>query len=87
MVRITFDKILHDTGKALLVRIGSKEHWIPKKLCKNILLNKKLSGSVLIPIFLAKKMEISFSLEKEITVHVPENKPMQDIEHDADLFK
>ena len=74
-VRIKFDKFLHDTGRAYLVRIGSEEYWLPSKLCRNLIVNKKLGGNLCIPTFLAESKGIEFNeSDADVTVkhHVPE---------------
>ena len=54
--KIQFDKFLHDTGRSYLIKVGESEHWIPKKLCRNLVLNKKLGGNVVIPAFKYKEI-------------------------------
>ena len=86
-VKIQFDKIKHDTGKAILISINYQEHWIPKKLCRNLVINNKLGCNVSIPTFIAEKIgiEIDESMATEIH-HIPEviNKQPK---HDDSLFK
>lgn len=53
---LRFDKYLHATEKAYLLRIGYSEHWLPKKLCRNFILNKKLGGNVTVPAFLYERI-------------------------------
>ncbi len=43
-VRLKFDKLKHDTGKAILVRIGSKDYWFAYFMIENLIVNKKLGG-------------------------------------------
>src|SRR5258708_39271990 len=50
-VKIQFDKLLGETQKAYLFRIGNKEFWMPKSMCRNFILNKKLGGNCSIPSF------------------------------------
>ena len=45
-IKIKFDKLLHDTGKAILVSIGRKEHWLGYFMFKNLIVNKKLGGNL-----------------------------------------
>jgi len=89
-VRIKFDKFLHDTGKAILVRIDGIEHWIPIKLCRKLIINNKLGGNVCIPSFFYERMgyEVTEDLA-DITVihHVPKKEDKTKIEHDDRLFK
>jgi hypothetical protein len=89
-VRIKFEKFHHDTGRAILVSINGVEYWLPKKLCRNIIVNKKLAGSVCIPVFLAEKIGFKVDMcEKDIEVihHIPEVKQDLNIDHDKDLFR
>ncbi len=51
-IRIKFDKLVAQTGKANLIRIDGIEHWIPSKLCFNLSTKNNLSGSVEIPPFI-----------------------------------
>jgi hypothetical protein len=74
---LKFDKFYHDTGRAILVQYQNKKHWIPKKLCRNITVNKKLGGHVSIPSFFYENMgyEVSEDIsDKTIIHHVPEKK-------------
>jgi len=89
-VNIKFEKFLHDTGKAILLRINGGEHWIPKKLCRKLIVNNKLGGNVCIPTFIAER--IGFDLDDcnpdvEIIHHIPEVQNISNIKHDADLFR
>ena len=43
-VRVKFDKFLHDTGKAILVRINGEEYWLAYYMFTNLVVNKKLRG-------------------------------------------
>jgi hypothetical protein len=89
-VRICFDKILHDTGKAILIRINEAEHWIPKKLCRKLIISKKLSGNVCVPFFIAERIGLDVSalqIDIEIEHHIPQSKDTSKIQHDEDLFK
>lgn len=89
-VRIQFDKLLHDTGKAILIRIYGQEHWIPKKLCRNLVTNNKLGGNVCIPTFIAERMGIDVNNEQpDVTIihNIPEPKDKSEIKHDNSLFK
>jgi len=89
-VNIKFEKFLHDTGKAILVRINGIEYWIPKKLCRKLIVNKKLGGNVCVPSFIAEK--IGFNIENcnadvEVIHHIPEAQDKSNIKHDSDLFR
>jgi len=48
-VVVRFDKLLTHTDKAILIEIGRSEYWLPKKMCRNLSYNNKLSGKVSIP--------------------------------------
>lgn len=89
-VRIKFEKFLHDTGKAILIRINGSEHWIPKKLCKNLIVNNKLGGNVCVPIFIVEKIGLDIDdcfPDVEVINHIPEAQDKSKIEHDNSLFK
>ena len=92
-VMLRFDKFLHATEKAYLIRVGHSEHWIAKKLCRNLVINKKLGGNVVIPAFKYQEItgvdlqELSESeligiAETIIVKHVPER--IEPIESKAD---
>ena len=55
-IRIKFDKLVAQTGKANLIRIDNLEHWIPSKLCFKLSIKNNLSGSVEIPPFIYEKI-------------------------------
>ncbi len=55
-IMLRFDKYLHETQKAYLIRVGPTEHWLPKKLCRNFITNSKLGGNVSIPAFLYERI-------------------------------
>lgn len=55
-VLLRFDKFQHETQKAYLIKIGSTEHWLPKRFCKRFITNKKLGGNVTIPAWLYEKV-------------------------------
>ena len=93
-VMLRFDKFLHDTGKAYLLRVGYTEHWLPKKLCRNLIINKKLGGNVSIPTFLYERItgiaaddiphaDADFIIEK----HIPERKEPIITQPDKTLMK
>lgn len=89
-VRIKFDKFLHDTGKAILVRLNGAEHWIPKKLCRNLIVNNKLGGNVCVPTFIAGRIGLDIddcSPDIEVIHHIPGKADKNKIEHDDSLFK
>lgn len=89
-VNIKFDKLYHDTGRAILVRVNGVEHWIPKKLCRKLIVNNKLSGNVCVPIFIAEKIGLNIddcNPDVEVIHHIPESQDKSNIKHDADLFR
>lgn len=67
---INFDKFIHETHGAILVRLpDGNEHWIPKKLCRNFKCNNKLRGSVSVPAFLVEKMGLNIEdLQAEVEI-------------------
>lgn len=89
-VRVKFDKLLHDTGKAILVRINGCEHWIPKKLCRNLIVNNKLGGNVCIPTFIVEQIALDINdcnPDIEVIHHIPQKEDKAKIKHDEALFK
>lgn len=87
--RLKFDKLLHDTGKAILIRVNSSDHWIPKSLCRKLTINNKLGGHVCLPSFIIERLGINIEdLDPEIIVthHVPK-KIKKQVDHDSDLFR
>lgn len=73
-VRIKFEKMLHDTGKAILIRVNGSEHWIPKKLCRNLIINKKLGGNVCVPTFIIEKIGLNIE-DCEVDFEIIHHKP------------
>lgn len=89
-VNIKFEKLIYDTGNAILVRINGFEHWIPKKLCRKLIVTKKLGGNICIPTFIAERIGFDVqdcSPDVEIIHHIPETQDKSNIKHDADLFR
>lgn len=90
-VRLEFDKLYSETQKAYLIRVGYSEHWLPKKLCRNLRVFKKLNGCVDIPTFLYEKItgikEAEISEDEAsviVDVHKPQRKePIQTSAHDS----
>jgi len=72
---LRFDKHLHTTERAYLIRVGITEHWLPKKLCRKFITNKKLGGNVVIPTFLYEKITGELPTEADaetiIEKHIP----------------
>jgi len=88
-VKIYFNKLKHDTGKAILVSIDENEIWLPKKLCRNLKVHNKLNGSVCIPTFLAEKNNIQITDENidiEVIHHIPIEQK-KEVNYDESLFK
>jgi hypothetical protein len=69
------------------VRVNNKEHWIPLKLCRDIIVNNKLGGNLCVPIFVAEKMNVEFTPDIEYIHHIPEVQDTSNIKHDKNLFK
>ena len=89
-VLIKFDKLLGETPRALLLRIGSSEYWFPKRFCKRFILNKKLGGNTIIPTWLFReKFGCEPDIEDAETIiekHIPEKinnnniKPLKELQ-------
>ena len=47
-VRIKFEKLLHDTGRAIYVRIDNEDHWLGYFMFKTLVVNNKLGGNLII---------------------------------------
>jgi hypothetical protein len=89
-ITLKFDKLYRDTGRAILVLYCNKEHWIPRKLCRNLVVNKKLGGHVSIPTFFYEKMGYTASDEIADTIvehHVPEKLTPQNTNPDGELTR
>lgn len=88
--KIKFHKLLHDTGRAILVRIDSGEFWIPKSLCRKLTVNNKLGGHVCLPTnFITERLKLDISeLEPDVEVihHVP-TEIKKEINYDSALFR
>ncbi|SHF49146.1 hypothetical protein [Dysgonomonas macrotermitis] len=82
-VRIKFDKLYGETIRAYLIYFNEKEIWLPKKLCRNFTLNKKLGGHVVIPVWLYRE-KLGCDPEPDeydtiVTRHVPDKQsPVSD---------
>ena len=46
---LRFTKYETATAKAYLVKLHQTELWLPKRFCRNLIINKKLGGNVQIP--------------------------------------
>jgi len=90
-VRIKFDKFLHDTGKAILIRINGNEYWLGYFMFRNLVINKKLAGYLSISVLICKEKGIYYTEDMADVIienHIPEkiNNNIK-IEHDNSLFK
>jgi hypothetical protein len=90
-VLLRFDKYLHETERAYLIRVGNTEHWLPKKLCRKFITNKKLGGNVTIPSFLYERITGEQPIEEDaetiIEKHVPKQIEPTDTLPDAELIR
>lgn len=89
-VRIKFDKLLHDTGKAILVRIQNKEIWLGHFMIKNLVVNKKLGGHFETRPKTCDEKGIYYSEEdatKFIYTHIPIKLDITNINHDGSLAR
>lgn len=93
-IMLRFDKFLHETEKAYLIKVGYTEHWMPKKLSWNLTVNKKLGGHLTVPVWLYEKVtgiKIEDVPETDATLivekHIPDRKEPIKTEVDASLIK
>ena len=89
-VRIKFDKLLHDTGKAILVSIGNKEHWLGYFMIKNLVVNKKLGGHFSISPNICEEKGIYYDesmADCYIKKHIPEKIKSKKIKPDESLIR
>lgn len=87
-VRIKFDKFLHDTGEAILIRIGRNKYWLGKFMLDDWCTNKKLGGWIVITTKIADEKGIAWDTTmavKYITHHIPKKLNIKDIQHDKSL--
>jgi hypothetical protein len=87
--RVKFDKLVHDTGRAILIRVSTGEHWIPKSVCRKLTVNNKLGGHVCLPPFIIEKLGINIDeLQPDIEIihHIP-TEIKTEINHDSALFR
>jgi hypothetical protein len=93
-VMLRFDKFLHATDKAYLLRVGDSEHWLPKRLCRNLITNKKLGGNVSVPTFIYERVtgikakdipmsDADYIIEK----HVPAKIEAKETQPNVELLK
>ncbi len=86
-VRIKFDKFLHDTGKAILIRIGKTEYWLARYMCRNLTINKKFGGHVSLSVKICEDKGIYFDdtmTDEYIETHIP-IKIVEKATHDKSL--
>lgn len=77
-VTLEFQRFYHDSGRAILIGYNNNKYWIPKSLCRNLEVYKKLNGKVSIPSFKFEEItgvapEISdadYIVEKHIPVKI-----------------
>lgn len=73
---LRFTKYETATAKAYLVKLHHLELWLPKRFCRNLIINKKLGGNVQIPEWLYKEKLGYAPPEKDYTYtvekHIPE---------------
>lgn len=90
-VHIKFDKLKGETAKAVLLSIRGTQHWFPKKLCWDLVINKKLGGNCVIPAWLYEKIfnEAPDEADAVETVekHVPVRIDPKAIEPDESLIR
>lgn len=56
-IKIKFDKYVHETPRAYLVKFMHQEIWLPKKLCRGFAVyGNDMHGVVSIPTFLYEKI-------------------------------
>ena len=73
---LRFTKYECETTKAYLVKLHQTEIWLPKRFCRNLIINKKLGGNVQIPEWLYVEKLGYAPPEADytyiVTKHVPE---------------
>jgi hypothetical protein len=85
-VRIKFDKLICQTPKAICIKVGFDEHWIPIKLCSKLRTNNSYKGSVSIPDFIANDKGLKGEPDELYKHHIP-SKVDKEVVHDTKLFK
>lgn len=89
-VRIKFDKLLYNTGKAILVRIDSKEYWLANYMYKNLVVNKKLGGNCEIDVKFCDEKDIKYDESMATLIiehHIPIKLDINTIEYDETLIR
>jgi hypothetical protein len=91
-VFVRFDKLIGRSPKgAYLLKIDGTEMWFPFQCCYNFILNSKLGGNMVIPVWLYKEKFGCEPPDEDAAVtierHVPERKEPVKTEPHADLTK
>lgn len=74
-VMLRFDKHLAATARAYLFIRNREEHWVPKSLCRNLVVNNKLGGHVQVPPFIYERIMGHEPREDEATEFVERHVP------------
>jgi len=91
-VRLKFSKLLGETAKAIHFYLyDDSMHWIPKKLCRKLVVNKKLGGHVCIPTFWYEKMmdeKPTMDIADTVVIHhTPVKADKSTIYYETSLFR
>jgi hypothetical protein len=90
-VRIKFDKLMAQTARAYLLKIGNTEYWFPARFCRKFITNQKLGGNTVIPAWLYReKFGCEPDIEDAETIvehHIPERIEPIEITPDASLTR
>jgi hypothetical protein len=90
-VRLTFKKLKTETPQAILILVNGNEYWLPKRLCKNFVLNNKLGGHLDIPNWLYEKnfgqLENIEQASEIQEYHIPEIIEVKQIEVNGNLIR
>lgn len=87
-VRIKFDKLLHNTGKAILVRVQNKETWLPNFAISDLVISNKLSGNVVVRASFCDEKEIYYDESMAVEIfhhHIPDKLDKSTISHNKNL--
>lgn len=72
-IKIKFDKYVHETPRAYLVKFMQQEIWLPKKLCRGFAVHgNDMHGVVSIPTFLYEKIT-GETVDEEFNSHYAES--------------
>lgn len=89
-VRIKFDKLLHDTGRAILVSISNNEYWLGYFMFNRLVVNKKLGGHFSISPKICDEKGIFYDesmVDVYIEKHIPEKIKNKNITPDDSLIR